>query len=278
MIALNLRGQTLSLPLEAAIETNNRLSARYKAETDAEKRREIIDILYQINIPLFKKWQIFNYDEKEDYSQEAYFFIARALEKYDPSRGAFLFTLKQYYVKESQRQYLKGQAKQTNIREAVSAQGERVTEEDASDSLFWQEARQLIGEEAWEIVGPCLFDGLTPTDVARALHRPQRTINYKYNRALEDLKIHLARKSIRSARIPETIGEGEWLGSKKFCRILDITPRYLKDWLNPNRPISVCPTYLDPRDVAHVQGIRVRYLFTPRDGLVFPRSIPKKRV
>src|SRR6267142_1258324 len=117
MIQLRVGRQTLDIDLDAAIEVNNKLSAQYKAESDPERRREIISILYRLNLPLFRKWKLFNFEDKRDYEQESFFFVSRALEKFQPGRGAFLHFLKQYYVKESQRQYVNGRTKQRNISE-----------------------------------------------------------------------------------------------------------------------------------------------------------------
>lgn len=273
---LRVGSQTLELSLDAMMEANNRFSVLYRTERSPERRRDIIALLYQINLPLFKKWEIYDFSQKQDYSQEAFFFIARALEKFDPARGHFLAFLKKYFVEEAKRQYLNAQAKQQNIRDAVDAAPLPALQEEMADTLFWQEAQQLLGEDTWDIVHGCLFGGKTPTDVARERGHPIRTVNYKYNRALEVLRTHIAKRSLRAGAIPETLGEGDWLGFKKFARVMDITPRYLKDWMNPHRPASVCPTYIDPRDIQRIQGVRFRYLFTAERGLVFPRQIRKK--
>lgn len=289
MIQLRVGRQTLDIDLDAAIEVNNKLSAQYKAEADPERRREIISILYRLNLPLFRKWKIFNFEDKRDYEQEAFFFVSRALEKFQPGRGAFLHFLKQYYVKESQRQYSLGKAKLRNISESIEnagfgaasgLDGERdvrwKTDEEGSDALFWRDASALLGEDTWEIVHGCIFGGMTPTDIARQRQQPQRTVNYKYNRGLETLRTLIAKRMLKAGPAGEKLGEGEWVGPKKFCRILEISPNYLKDLLNPNRPASVCPLYINPLHFLPLQGGRIRYLFTTDRGMVYPELIRKK--
>lgn len=269
--------ESFDLSLPVALNVNNRMAVLYKESSNPERRREIVDLLYQLNIGLFRSWKIYDYSQQADYSQEAFFFISRALEKFQPGRGLdFLPFLKRYFVAESQRQYLNGQTRDRRLQETISSQPvvEAVTQEDG-DALFWAEARGLVGEEGWAILEPCIFGGLTPTDVAHNLNIPIRTVNGRYNRAKEILRLHVAKRSAGPQRVDERLGDGDWLGAKKFCRTLDLTPRYLADWINPNRPKTVCPTYLDPRDVLRVQGIKIRYLFTAKRGLEYPRTIAK---
>jgi DNA-directed RNA polymerase specialized sigma24 family protein len=270
---LHLRKEVLHLDLESATEVNNRLSLQYKTEQDPEKRREIIAILYRLDLPVFKRWKLFNFDEKEDYEQEAYFWIARALDTFDPQKGAFLAWLKSYYVRESQRQYLEKKAKRQKAQEAAQALPEEDPDEPL-DTLFWQEAKALVGED-WAIVQPVLFDSQSITDVAKALSLPRKTADNRYRRALDTLRVHLAKRAVKPSTSSEVPGEGEWVGINKFCRIMDLSRRYFTKLLHPSWE-SDCPYYINPLHYTPLQGGRVRYLFTPSRGLVYPEILRKK--
>lgn len=272
-VSLKIGRQVLDIDLDSAIEVNNRLSAQYKTEPSPEKRREIIAILYRLNLPLFRKWKIFNFDEKEDYEQEAFFWIARALDTFDPQKGAFLAWLKRYYVQESRRQHIEARARLQKSKEAAQSLPEEEAEE-SPDSLFWAEAETLVGKD-WPILRAVLFDGRTLSDIARARNLPrQTTVNY-YHRGLDTLRTHLVKRAAKPSTLQETPGEGEWVGLKKFCRIMDISAYYLKRMLHPDWD-ATCPYYINPLHYSPIQGGRLRYLFTPSRGLVYPEILRKK--
>lgn len=273
-VSLKIGRQVLDIDLDAAIAVNNALSTQYKTEANPEKRREIISILYKLNLPLFKKWRLFNFEEKEDYEQEAFFWIARALDTFDPAKGAFLAWLKSYYVRESQRQYMAAQSKRQRAQEAALAQPEDPPPE-PTDTLFWTEAEAILGED-WSIVRAVLFESKTMVDIAKIRGVPRKTADNQYRRGLDTLRIHLAKRAVKASTLQESPGEGEWVGFKKFCRIMTISPNYLQNLLNKNRPASVCPLYINPLHYTPLQGGRIRYLFTPSRGLVYPEILRKK--
>lgn len=272
-VSLKIGRQILDIDLDAAIEVNNRLSAQYKTEPSQEKRRELIAILYRLNLPLFRRWKLFNFKEKEDYEQEAFFWISRALDTFQPDKGAFIAWLKSYYIKESQRQYLNSQTRHQKAQDAAQA----LPEEDPTepqDHLFWAEAKSLVGPD-WPLLQGVLFDGKSLSDLARAHRLPRQTAVNHYHRGLDILRAHLVKRATKPSTLGETPAEGEWVGHKKFCRIMDISTLYLDRLLHPEWE-TTCPYYLNPLHYTPLQGGRIRYLFTSARGLVYPEILRKK--
>jgi DNA-directed RNA polymerase specialized sigma24 family protein len=273
-VSLKIGRQGLDIDLDAAIEVNNRLSSQYKTEPSPEKRRELIAILYRLNLPLFRKWKLFNFDEKEDYEQEAFFWISRALDTFDPQKGAFLAWLKRYYVAESQRQYLESKAKRQKVQEAAQALPS-IDPQEPLDTLFWEEAKALLGPD-WPVVRAVLFESQSITDLAKAQGISRTTLDSHYRRGLDTLRAHLVKRAVKPSTLQESPGEGEWVGPKKFCRIMDISAPYLKDLLNPDRPAEKCPYLINPLHYTPLPGGRIRDLVTPSRGRGFPEILRRR--
>src|SRR3990167_1572404 len=117
-------------------------------------------MLYELDRPIFHAWRVFGRENQEDYEQEAFIWIHRALETFDPTRGAFLRHLKDYVKKAKEAFYAKvnnisPDAKRTRLDRKQQSGPERVNEklvvhgygeedeeaEEHNDAFFWEKVK-----------------------------------------------------------------------------------------------------------------------------------------
>ena len=110
--SVNLNGHKIPVAIPNFIEQNQELSKLYVAEKNKERRGEIAHRLYELDLPLFKEWDLIPRDSGEDYRQDAFLWTVMALETYEPEKGAFIYWLRKHVFRA--REQIKSQGRTWN--------------------------------------------------------------------------------------------------------------------------------------------------------------------
>ena len=270
-----------SLPYDQFIATNNRLSERYKTESNPAIKREISAHLFALDLPLFRAWQVFGEENQEDYEQEAFILFQRALEAFTPSRGAFVNYLQSFTVGKARRNTF-GQAKKYfKIAEAAAANASESGDDDsdqAHDPLFWAKIKRVTTPQQWACLEPRLFQGKTPEEIADLLGTTVPIVRARLHDGLSAIKLEMAKGSQRNVQgAAKTTEDGsEWVTRQTLAQRLSLTRRYVSWLLSPSVAIRTCTYRIDPRDILPINGCRIRFLERPAEGLVHPRFLRRK--
>ena len=120
---------------------NRELSCRYKEDVSKEEKIEILYKLYVLTGPLFKSNKIPRYI-RDDFEQDSFLWLRRALNSFNPEKGAFISWLKGYIRSYTRKDY--------GFKRCISDEMvERYTETD-NDFLMWEKIRCHLGSEDWE--------------------------------------------------------------------------------------------------------------------------------
>ena len=298
---VTLDGKTVAVPYHQFIAWNDEHSARWHDTADAAERRRIQAFLFELNLPLFQSWNIFDPDDRQDFEQQAYFHFDRALRTFKPGSGAFVAWLKRWYVKKAWTEKSEEISRDTDILAASAAPGSHIepiadetvdriyrrriagiTEStapsvapDPIDPIFGARLRKLLTHQQYRILDLRVFQAQRMEDVAAAVGLSVTTTAARLAEALQAAKVEMARGS-GAARTPEAPTDGSrFLTRPAFAHLFQLTMAYLKVVLNPGLTQRHSPYFIDPRDTVPLQGGRIRYLESPA-GLVYPRLIQRQ--
>ena len=281
--------------MDKAVALNNSLSTRYKSETSPDRRREILQTLFEIDRPIFHAWRVFGRENQKDYEQEAFIWMHRALDTFDPSRGAFLHHLKDYVRKAKEDFYAKvrnlspealrkrreGDRRHPGtLKEKIEALDvEEESEEEHPDALFWRRIKAVCTPQQWTLLELRMFEGLTNEEAAVRVGVNFNTAAERLGEAYNIIRLEMAKKPSGPPTIQKTKADGEssWLSPKLLWERLGVSGRYGRMLMDEGLSGHYCPYLIDPRDVLPIHGGRIRYLETYRDGLVFPRLLRRKQ-
>ena len=273
--------ETLEIGRKEFLAANDRLSVQWHQESDPGRRREIVRVLFDLDLRLFRAWRVFGNDNRADYEQEAFLWLTRALETFKPGKGAFVAWLKFYILKAQEEVSQAGRRTAANA-PAPSDEIEAPTEE-GPDHQFWCQVRSKCTDEEWILLSARLLEGLSAVDAAaKADMHPDRAKKL-YSAILQRVRIDIASRHLHDAtknisgNSPVFTDEPIWVQKNWLRKRLDLTAENLKDLLNQDRPIEVTPWFIDPLDVAPIMGGRIRYWETRDRGLVHPKFLRKKR-
>jgi len=261
----------IDVPLEEYIRLNNHLSEQYKSEKDYIRRQDIIKNLYLLDIPLFRSWKVFNMEDREDFEQEAYLWIERALETFKPGKGAFLNWLKRWYVLKSWTAEQSRYAKQ-GVTEQLD--GTEPVEEDRSDFMFWNKVQKSCSEDEWKVLNAVFFDGRTYADLEAETGKNRvywaKVKSAVFNR-IRDITIKGQTKSYQNT---DFFKENIWIPITEFASRFRYSLQHTKSLVsNGKRP----GFYIDRRDLIHEPRTRI-HCATDADGrLVLPRFHHRKK-
>jgi len=273
----------ISIPRADFLASNDRLSKQYHKSQDPAERREIVAILYNLDIGLFRAWRVFGEENRRDYQQEAFLWLTRALETFKPGKGAFIPWLK-YYILKAQAEVSEA-GKKTLVTDSTNTEIDSpiVQSEGSLDTQFWAKARKLCTDDEWAILEGRMLLGLPVAEAKARAGLSREKASSLYANVLQRIRIEIATQNLHdttkkeSSNSPIFTPEPTWVGKKWLQARLQITDDYLKNLLDPNRPASVCPFLIDPIDVLAISGTRIRYWETPTRGLVHPRIIRRRR-
>ena len=297
---VKIRGKPVTVPYDKFIAWNNDLSKRYHEEKDLARRREIAAFLFDLDKPLFQSWDIFDPDDRQDYEQEAFLHFITALQRHDPSRGAFVDTLKRFYQRTAKSAAFDTARKQQEIRKAagdevdppaapkdqegdqearIAAIQEFATNQDYGqendadtpvlDPLTEKRLRKSLTPEQYRVFDLRINQGLPRDQVADIAGLSEAVVRKRLQEAIGAANIAINKVT---TRVPELPDGSRWITKDAFCHLFGISRAYLKTILNPSASPQRSAHYIDPRDTTALQGTRIRYL-EREDGLHFPRLI-----
>lgn len=275
-----INGQTLEIPRADFLAANDRLSAQYHSEPDPAKRRQIVGTLYDLDKRLFRDWRVFGEENRRDYEQEAFLWLSRALETFKPGKGAFVYWLKFYILKAQEEVAQAGRETATqsgSLPDTVASPSEP-----PPDTQFWNRIKRQCTEQDWAIISARMFGQATAAEAAEQAGLTIDQAKSRYSALLQKIRLDIGTTNLHAPTknksvIPIENDDGSrWVDKKYLIEKLSLTPAYIKDLLNEDRPIEVCPWTIDSRDYLPIRGGRIRYLETHDRGLVYPR-FPRKR-
>jgi hypothetical protein len=259
----------MDIPREEFIKLNNRLSRQYKEEPNHIKRQAIIKNLYQLNIPLFKSWRVFNREDREDFEQETFFWIERALETFNFRMGAFVNWLKTYYVRKANAEQQK-KAKEEGKLQALAGTEEAKNQE--LDSLFWKKVEELCDEEEWKILTGVFFEKKTHDMLSDEIGKSATYIGKKKSSVFQRIKDMRIKESLKENQNGEFFKKDLWITTLEFSEKMSYTLQYVKKLVSPK---PVANYYIDRRDIARTPRVRIHYVTDSEGKLVCPRYCRK---
>lgn len=269
------------------IDMNNRLSREYVREKDPFKRRDIIGLLYKLDFPLFKSWNVFNQDDRDDFEQEAYFWIKRALESFDPDQGAFIHYLKRYFIRkawrsEGRKHSMEIRASQLLGTEEANSSPELSTpgiREVIKDHILWKRIQEELTDQEWKILKGILFENHTNRTLSEKLGLGEQRIwalrKSAIHKIIRILNTDSHKKPDETEKYKELVEEDgniKWLKTTEFARKMSFSYDHVRKLIDKTRR---CVWYIDPRDIIRKPVPRIRYLCLD-GGLVYPRFLRKK--
>ncbi len=260
---------TAKLTTPEFFATNDDLARRYK-EASPSAKQNIIAQLYKLDIPLFQAWRILG-DDRDDYKQEAYFWLERCLTTYKPDKGPFVNWLRWYVRKTFEDHLDKNPATPTSeLTEQTSSQ----EPQEPIDSLFWNHAKQIVTPEQWDLIQLRFHHGLSIEEIARQKKTYAAKIRAPLHDALTKIKASSFSNQHDSTKKISTLDQTEsrWLKKKDLAERLAIPLLHLKNLLDQNRDPHACPYFIHPADILRIPSVRIRFLET-QNALVYPRFI-----
>jgi len=247
---------TVNPKLNNFLLENDELARKWKKSPS--ERVEIGKRLFEINRNIFKKWKLFDEDAQQDYMQDAYLYMIRALEYYTPGKGAFVNVLK-WYVQKLRKNYF------TPSKELEFE--EETTETDQDDHLFWEQIKNSCSPKEWQVFHKRFFEGCTCRQIASQLEMHEKTVQKLVKRA---------RARINTETLKEKVQESlpfEWLTVKQLAQRSPWSVNFIRNILAPTRPLRVCRYKIHAEDAQKMPGChgwRIKYKMGSR-GIMFPR-------
>lgn len=93
----------LSKPAFLALSAS--LLSKYLAESAPRRRSYLEGMLFRLHAPIFRPWLVWDGEDRPDFEQESFFFFRKALESYQPGKGAFVAWVK-VYARWARKEYL----------------------------------------------------------------------------------------------------------------------------------------------------------------------------
>ena len=292
-------GEMVEIPKRQFIAWNNEHSARYHDATPDEKRR-IVAFLYDINLPLFRSnsLNLPDKNDREDYEQEVFFHLTRALQKYRPGEGSFIHFLRKFYVKKAREEVFGETTERQEIKAAAAGeeiiepnqigvrhdQNQRVgaiknafsnqnTELPPLDPILKRRLERILTHEQYRALDLRVLQGRSLEQVASAMDISVSSAYHRLKEALTAARIEMERD--RQPKTQEQKDATRYLTRAEFCRLFSLTRRALQMLLAKDIPARQCPHMIDAADYLPIQGGRIRYLETAA-GLVHPTFIMRK--
>lgn len=261
----------------AFFEKNNDLAKRYKAASPSARQNILLE-LYRLDLKLFQGWRILGEDDRSDYQQEAYLWLVRSLESYQPNKGPFVNWLRGY-IQNTFRHHVKTHRKRktTDDLDEVSDTGT----ETAHDPLFWKSIKSRVSPQDWEFIRLRFHEGRTITEIARLkgtyaekVRAPlQRAINLIKAQSLSNPNEHNAKdKPTSDLDLTATV----WLSPLELSQRLGFTQKEWGHFASTGLSKAFTPVQIDPRDILRLSRKRLRIRFLETDkGLIYPRFIER---
>lgn len=302
---VNLNGLKIPVAIPNFIEQNQELSKLYVNEKNQERRGEIAHRIYELDLPLFKEWDLIPRDSREDYRQDAFLWIVMALETYEPEKGSFIYWLRKHIarareqIKSQGRSWYcatckhplpsysmaryhqaKGHEVDSNFLESYDPErDEQIVKDDEQEalesSINLKRLKALMTKDRWNMVELKVIRGMTTKQVAAAIGVSETTAEKRLDDIVNTLAAGVVAKSQENK--DHILGDGsEWLSRRQICARMNIKKSYLQLMLS-DVPRRECKFKIDRRDYSPISGGRIRYKESKDGGIVFPRIIERTR-
>lgn len=267
---------------------NTKLSVLYYKSSNLKQKRQILDLLYKLDLPMFKVWKLWQSEDRQDFEQDAFIYLHRALETFNPSKGAFVSWLK-LYILTAHSEYASSKPPKTDSVIPDSVDTDPTAAD--SDALLWRRVRAVLTAEEWQLVTLRVLGGMTVADVSASLQRPlletSRRLQAVFLRIRAELGTldlpvtprlpHVGKTKGKSAPplpSPSILGELDG-GSKTFslsltASLTGLSRRYLHELATGQNPTR----HFHPHDVTPSRPFRFRVLM--RNGArIYPRILAR---
>lgn len=251
--------------------SNDDLARRYQTASPTAKQN-IIAELYKLDISLFQAWRVLG-DDRDDYKQEAYFWLERCLTTYKADKGPFVNWLR-FYIQKTFEAHLSQAKRVKSTYEAAEQDNDTKEDQEPLDNLFWIKAKEVVTEEQWDLIHLRFHQGLGIEEIAKLKKTYPAKVRAPLNEALTKIKESSLSNHNASHKNISVIDptESRWLKKKDLCERLGLEPQNLKALLNQNLDPHYCPFIIHPGDILRTPSVRIRFLET-KESLVYPRFI-----
>lgn len=243
-------------------ELSNKLALDYQQEPDLLRKNIIISQLYRIMLPMFKSWNVFDEDSRDDFEQEAYFWILRSVELWDSERGAYLSYMKFYVLKA-----WTAEAKRfTNENVYEKMDPLAYIEDDFPDYIWWTKVKGYLEPDEWWIFRLLFFEKRTLDQIADEVQINRTIIANKKKNIFNKIKtiVFKSRKSINVQK--EDYFQDCWLTVDEFASKMRMSKNYVRNMTLRDSKGWI----IDGKDIVREPAVRIHYRC--EDGkLLFPR-------
>lgn len=257
---------------------NNDLAQRYKTASPSARQNILLE-LYKLDLKLFQGWRVLGLDDRNDYQQEAYLWLGRSLETYQPDKGPFVAWLR-LYIQNTFRHHVRGH-KRKSVSDADPDEVSDTGTETAHDPLFWKSIKSRVSPQDWEFIRLRFHEGRSITEIAKLKGTYAEKVRAPLQRAINLIKAaslsnpnepNTKAKPVSDLDVTATV----WLSPLELSQRLGFTQKEWGHFASTGLSKAFTPVQIDPRDILRLSRKRLRIRFLETDkGLIYPRFIER---